>query len=74
MSKYVVQEGVMIKVNEDASSEKEKIVNYLVKGGFNEKDAIAMVNKHYDYVLRTYGKIPVSKQSDIISTLGRYDK
>ncbi len=67
--KQLIREELQ-RLTEDDRKKKQKIVNYLVKKGNNKREAIKMVDKHYDYVIQTYYPlIPIHKKAEIISTL-----
>lgn len=46
---------------------RNKVISKLVKGGYNESDAISMVNKEFEYASRKYSG--VSKIARVISCL-----
>ncbi len=45
-------------------TEKQKLINKLVKNGNNINNAIDMVNEHYDYVSKYYSG--VAKMANVI--------
>ena len=51
-----------------ATTEKQRIIDRLVKGGFNANDAIEMVEKGYDYVCRHYSTCSIKTKAEVIST------
>ena len=53
----------------DESVDAKKVVDYLVKKGNNPKDAQKMVDKQFDYVIKTYKNVSVAKAAEIISSL-----
>ena len=50
-------------------SEKEKIIDLLVKWGNNKKEMEKAVNKHYAYVKRVYKDSPAIQKAKVISYL-----
>ncbi len=48
---------------------KAKVIKNLLKAGFNEKSLNAMVEAHFEYVVKTYPDAKPAKIADIVSTL-----
>lgn len=48
---------------------KDKVIQKLIKSGYNEATVKAMVEQQYDYVVKTYPEAKVAKVADIVSTL-----
>lgn len=48
---------------------KNKVINNLLKAGYNEDSVNKMVNAQFDYVVATYPEAKAAKVAEIISTL-----
>lgn len=53
----------------NAESKRGKVLAALVKGGFNEKDAMAKVDKHLDYAVRVYPNANPAQLAKVIASL-----
>lgn len=50
------------------ATEKQRIIDRLVKWGNNANDAIAMVERGYDYVSRVYSTCSIKTKAEVIRT------
>ena len=57
-------------VKEVTMIDKEMIVKKLVDSGNNPNESKELVNKHFDYIQRTYPNASVKQKAEIIKTLG----
>jgi len=65
----LIREEIQL-LKESDSKGINKLIKLLVKRGNNKKEATRLVKKRYDYIKRVYPNASLSKQAEIIKTLG----
>jgi hypothetical protein len=48
---------------------KAKVINLLIKGGFNQESVAAMIEAHFDYAVNTYPEAKARFLADVVSAL-----
>lgn len=48
---------------------KDKVINLLIKWGYNEKEVAKMIGLHFDYAVKTYPDSKPSFIADVVCTL-----
>ena len=48
---------------------KAKVINLLIKGGFNQESVSAMIEANFDYAVKTYPEAKARFLADVVSAL-----
>lgn len=48
---------------------KAKVINLLIKGGFNQSSVEVMIAEHFDYAVKTYPEAKARFLADVVSAL-----